>query len=39
LYNISETFGNLNKILAVSVLPKALEKADKLLELIKEEYH
>ena len=38
LYNMCATFGNLNKILARSVLPKALEKADKLLELIKGEY-
>ena len=39
LYNICATFGNLNKILARSVLPQALEKSDKLLGLIKEEYH
>jgi len=38
LYNISATFGHLNKVLALNVLPNALEKADKLLELIKEEY-
>ena len=38
LYNICATFGNLNEILAMSVLPKALEKADNLLELIKKEY-
>jgi len=38
LYNICATFGNLNKILAMSVLPETLEKGDKLLELLKEEY-
>ena len=35
LYNICATFGNLNKILAMSVLPETLEKGDELLELLK----
>ena len=39
LYNISATFGQLNKILAVYVLTDALGKADKLIRLIKQEYH
>jgi hypothetical protein len=39
LYNISATFGQLNKILALYVLADALEKAGKLIKLIKLEYH
>ena len=39
LYNICATAGQLNKILAVFILPEALAKADKLIELIKKEYH
>ena len=39
LYNISATFGRLNKILATYVLTDAFKKADNLIKLIKEEYH
>ena len=39
LYNITATFGQLNKILAVYILTEALEKAGKLIRLIKQEYH
>ena len=39
LYNISATVKQLNKILAVYVLAGALDKADKLIKLIKKEYH
>ena len=38
LYNISTTFGKLNKILSVYILTDALEKAGKLIRLIKQEY-
>ena len=39
LYNVSATIGHLNKVLALYVLTEALAKADKLIELIKKEYH
>jgi len=39
LYNMTETFGSLNKILAIYVLNEAFEKAEILIGLIKKEYH
>ena len=39
LYNMTETFGSLNKILAIYVLNEAFEKAETLIGMIKKEYH
>jgi len=36
---MTETFGSLNKILAIYVLNEAFEKAEILIGLIKKEYH
>ncbi|HEX7844664.1 MAG TPA: hypothetical protein VF476_02625 [Chitinophagaceae bacterium] len=39
LYNMTETFAHLNKVLAIYVLNEAFEKAGTLIGMIKKEYH